>query len=141
MVVKVEKHPLEMRFQYSSFEVAQTAERVSIYFRLGVLCHHQSVFIVQVGQTERVLRHIVEELLLCFQVVLYCFMIVQMIACQVGEDAAGKFQSADSFCAMECELTSMKTYLQPLSAMRPNKRFNVIGSGVVCSVGMASSSI
>jgi len=97
MVVKVEKHPLKMRFQYSSFEVAQTAERVSIYFRLGVLCHHQSVFIVQVGQTERVLRHIVEELLLCFQVVLYCFMIVQMIACQVGEDAAGKFQSADSF--------------------------------------------
>ena len=39
------------------------------------------------------------------------------------------------------DIDSMKTYLQPSSAMRPNKRFNVIGSGVVCSVGMASSSI
>lgn len=40
-------------------------------------------------------------------------MVVQMIACQVRKDAAGKLQSADSFCAMECELTSMKAYLQP----------------------------
>ena len=39
------------------------------------------------------------------------------------------------------ELTSMKTYLHPSSAIFPNNRFSVIGSGVVCSVGIASSSI
>ena len=33
-------------------------------------------------------------------------------------------------------VTSIKTYLHPSSAICPNKRLSVIGSGVVCSVGI-----
>ena len=96
MIVEIEQHTFKMRLQYTTLEITQTAQRVSIYMRTGVLCHHQSVLIVQISQTEGILRHVVEELLLGLQVVLHRFMIVQMVARQVSENTSGKTQATDS---------------------------------------------
>ena len=59
----------------------------------------------------------------------------------LGKIPPANFNPLIRFCAIECELTSIKAYLHPSSAIFPNNRFSVIGSGVVCSVGIASSSI
>ena len=96
MIVEIEQHTFEMRLQYTTLEITQTTQRVSIYMRTGVLCHHQSVLVVQVGQAEGILRHVVEKLLLSLQVIFHCLMIIQMVARQVGEDTSGKTQATDA---------------------------------------------
>mgnify|MGYP006887246622 CR=1 FL=1 len=68
----------------------------TIYARTCVLGHDLSVLVVQIGQAERVLRHVVEELLFCFEVVFDSLVIIQVVARKIGEDAAGKLQTADT---------------------------------------------
>ena len=60
------------------------------------MCHYQSVLIVKIGQTECILRHIIKELLLGFQIVLHRFVIVEVIAGQIGKDTSCELQSADT---------------------------------------------
>lgn len=62
-----------------------------------VLRHYKPVLIIQVGQTEGVLRHVVEEFLLSFEIILHCLVIVQMVARQVGENTTCKTEPADTF--------------------------------------------
>ena len=130
-----------MRLQDFAFEVAKTTQRVGVYLRTGILRHHKSVLVIQVGQAESSFWQFVEELFLGFEVVLHRFMIIQMVAGQISENTAGNFRPLMRFWAMEWELTSMKAYLQPESAISPSRRFRVIGSGVVCSVGTGRSSM
>jgi len=85
-----------MRFQDFAFEVAKTAQRVGVYFRTGILCHHESVLVIQVGQAESSFRQFVEELFLGLEIVLHRFMIIQMVAGQISENTAGKLQTADA---------------------------------------------
>ena len=91
MVVEVEQHSFEVGFQYSPFEVTQTSQRVGIYLRTCVLRHYQSVLVIQIGKAECVFGHIVKKLLFGFQIVLYRFMIIQMVTGQIRKDTSGEF--------------------------------------------------
>ena len=75
-VVEVEQHPFEVRLQHLALEVAEAAQRVGIDVGTGVLCHHQSVPVVQVGQAESPFGQVVEEFLLCLEVVLHRLVVV-----------------------------------------------------------------
>lgn len=96
VIVEVEQHSLEMRLQDFAFEVAKTTQRVGVYLRTGILRHHKSVLVIQVGQAESSFWQFVEELFLGFEVVLHRFMIIQMVAGQISENTAGKLQTADA---------------------------------------------
>lgn len=80
-----------MGFQHPSFEVTETSQRISIDFGTCVLRHYQSVLVIEIGQTKRILRQVVEELFLSFQIILYRLMIVQMVTGEIGEDTSGEF--------------------------------------------------
>ena len=86
-----------MGFQNLAFEVGEAAQRVSVYFRACVLRHDKPVLIIQIGQAECILGHIIEEFLLGFQVILHRLVIVQMVTRQVSEYTACKAQTADAF--------------------------------------------
>ena len=80
-----------MGFQHPSFEVTETSQRISIDFGTCVLRHYQSVLVIQIGKAECVFGHIVKKLLFGFQIVLYRFMIIQMVAGQIRKDTSGEF--------------------------------------------------
>ena len=95
--VDVEEHAVETVFQHFALEICQAAERVSRDSCAGVLHHHVAVAVIGIGEGKGRLRQAVEECFLGFQVVFKCLMVVQMVACQVGEDASGKAQASDAF--------------------------------------------
>ena len=141
-VIDVHQHAVKSILKNFALEVAKRSERIGVYFCLCILNHDHTVSVIGICQGESRFRQSVEECLFCLQVVFECFVIVQMVAGDVREDASGEPQPSDTFLGYrKCELTSMKAYLQPSSAMRPSSLFSVIGSGVVWSVGMASPSI
>ena len=60
------------------------------------MSHDQAVLVVKVGKAESIFRHIIEEFLLSLEVVLDSLMVIQVVAREVGEDAADKLQPADA---------------------------------------------
>ena len=96
MSVDVEIHSFEMTLNDLALEVGQRAGRVGLHRGFGVLHHHHAVLVVGVGYGERCLGQTVEERLLSVAVVLERLVVVEMVACEVGEDAAREGQSADT---------------------------------------------
>ena len=77
-------------------------------------------------------RKIVEEALLCLQVVLHILVVVQVVACEVSEYSSGKFKSAGTFLCQrmrtylhECIFASLFNHL----GQQPVQRY-CIGGGV-----------
>ena len=96
MAVYVEVHASEVHLDDACAEVGHLSDGVGLHRGLGVLHHHHAVFVVGVGNGEGRLGQAVEERLLGVAVVLERLVVVEMVACEVGEDAAGKLQSADA---------------------------------------------
>ena len=96
-VVDIQQHPFESVFQYFPLEIGQGTQRVGCCFRFGVLYHNHTVLIILVGQRKSCFGQIVKECFLCLEIILKSLVVIQMIAGDVGEDTAGKFQSADTF--------------------------------------------
>ena len=91
----VETHdcPVEACLDYASAEIGHCAQRVAFFCGTGVLQHHFAGFVVGIGQCERFGRKSVEKRFFCIKVCLYCFMIVQVVTCQVGKQTSCKCQT------------------------------------------------
>ena len=94
--VYLKQHPVKSRLQQTALEIAHAAQGVCGNLGLGVLCHDQTVLIVQIGNHKGILGHIVKELFLGLEIVLDRLMVIQMVTSQVGEYSAGILQAADA---------------------------------------------
>ena len=134
MVVDVKVHPFEVTLYYSCLEVGHRACGVGLHCRLGVLCHHHTVAVVGVGYCEGCLWKTVEERLLCVAVVLESLVIVEVVACQIGEYSARKGESSYSFLGYGVR----RTFHEGVFAACLNHSVEQlvecyrVGSGVVC---------
>ena len=94
--VHLKVHSLEVALDDASLEVGYRACRVGLDSGLGVLHHHHAVLVVGIGYGKGGLGQRVEERLFGVAIVLECLVIVEVVACKVGEDATGKGQSANA---------------------------------------------
>ena len=94
--VYFEIHPFEVALQNLRLEVGHAPCRIGLHRGARVLNHHHSVLIVGIGNGKRLLGQHVEEGFLGIAIVLEGFVIVQMVACEVREHAAGEGQSANA---------------------------------------------
>ena len=92
--VNLEIHSAEVTFKYLSLKVGHASDRICLNLSLGVLHHHHAVLVVGVGYGESCLWQTVEEGLLSVAVVLETLVIVEMVACKVGEYTACEVESA-----------------------------------------------
>ena len=97
MSVDVEIHTLEVALDDSTSEVSHRASRVGLDSCLRVLYHEQSVFVVGIRDSEGIFVQTVEEDFLGIAVILNSLMIVEMVACQVGEKSSGELQTTNAF--------------------------------------------
>ena len=86
-----------MAFDNPGTEVSHRAGGIGLDGCLGILYHKQAVLVVGVGDGKGILAQTIEEGFLGIAVVLHGLVIVQMVACQVCEQASCKFQAADAF--------------------------------------------
>ena len=93
LAVNLKIHTLEMALYDLGMEICHSTDRVSLNGSLSVLNHYHTVLVIGIGDCKGILRHIVEELLLCITIVLQGLVIVEMITCKVCEDTTGKSQS------------------------------------------------
>ena len=77
-------------------EVGHGAGRVCLYICFAVLYHYHTVLVIGIGNCKGVLIQTIEEGLLRIAVVLEGFVVVQMIACQIGEHTTCKLQAANT---------------------------------------------
>ena len=96
VAVDVQQHSLERHLQDARPVVGHAAGGVGADGGGGVLHHVEPVFVVGVGDGEGLARQHVKEGLLGVAIVLECLVIVEVVAGQIGEDAARKGESAYS---------------------------------------------
>ena len=96
LAVDLEVHALEMAFQETGLEIGHALCGVGLHLCLGVLHHEESVLVVGIGDGECSLWQTVEEHLLGVAVILERPMVVEVVAREVGEDAAGEVQASDA---------------------------------------------
>ena len=96
-VIDVHQHAVKSILKNFALEVAKRSERIGVYFCLCILNHDHTVSVIGICQGESRFRQSVEECLFCLQVVFECFVIVQMVAGDVREDASGEPQPSDTF--------------------------------------------
>ena len=96
MTVDVEVHAGEVHLDDARTEVSHLTDRVSLDGSLRVLHHDHAVLVIGIRDGESRLWQTVEESLLCIAVVLKRLVIIEVVACEVREDATGKLQSADT---------------------------------------------
>ena len=94
--VNEERHAFERFFDNPGGIVGHGAHTVTAMTSLGVLQHHLTVAVVEVGDSKSLFLQAIEELLFGMQIVLERLMVVQVVACQIGEDAAIEVQAADA---------------------------------------------
>ena len=95
--VHLKIHAFEVAFQDTGAEIGHRAGRVGLHLCLAVLHHHHAVLVVGIRDGKGRLRQSVEEGFLRVAVVFHGLMVVHVVACQVGEYASCKFQSANTF--------------------------------------------
>ena len=95
--VDVEQHAFDAFFQDASFVVCRAARGIGAHGGRRVLHHHAAVLVVGVGDGESVSTEMVEECLFRIAVVLKSLVVIEVVACEVCENAAGKLQAADAF--------------------------------------------
>ena len=83
-------------FEDAALEVGHRAKRVGVNRGVGVLCHHQSVLVVKVGEHKGVAWQGVEEGFLGAEVGIDGLVVVKMVAGEVGEDSSCEGQPADA---------------------------------------------
>ena len=84
-------------FYHLHAEVGQRAHRIFFFAAGGgVLEHDGSVAVVGISQGEGFGRQHVEETLLGFEIVLESLVVVEMVACEVGEYASGERKTGDT---------------------------------------------
>ena len=85
-----------MAFQNLCTEVCHAFDGVGLDGSLGVLDHEHAVLVIGVGKCKGVFRQSVEEHLLGIPVVLEGLVVVEMVACEVGENTSHERQAADA---------------------------------------------
>ena len=96
MAVHLKVHSLEVALDDACLEVGCGASGISLHLSLCVLHHHHAVLVVGVGYGESCLGQTVEESLLSVAIVLESLVIVEVVACEVGEYASREAQSTDA---------------------------------------------
>ena len=96
MTVHLKVHSLEVALDDACLEIGCGASGISLHLSLGVLHHHHTVLVISVGYGESCLGQTVEESLLSVAIVLESLVIVEVVACEVGEYASCEAQSSDT---------------------------------------------
>ena len=94
--VDVERRVVESAFHEKAFEVGKCAQRVGKHLGLGVLHHGHALLVVDICDGESVGRQHVEKCLFGVDIVIHSLVEIEVVACEVGEDAAGKMQTIDA---------------------------------------------
>ena len=89
-------HTFKMTLQNLGLIVGHALCAVGLHLCLGVLHHEHTVLVVGVNHSKSLTGQHVEEGFFCVAVVLERLVIVEMVACEVGEQSACKLQSADA---------------------------------------------
>ena len=95
--VDFEIHAFKVTFDNVCAEVSHLAYGVGLDIGFAVLNHDATVFVIGIGDGKSLFGQSVEECLLGVAIVFESLMIVEVVACEIGEDASCKCQSADTF--------------------------------------------
>ena len=87
---------VELAFHEQAFEVGEGAQRVGKHLGLGVLHHGHALLVVDIGNGKSLGGKHIEECLLGIDVVVDCLVEIEVVASEIGEDAAGKVQTIDA---------------------------------------------
>jgi len=77
-------------------EITNRLQAISLFCCMGILQHHFAIFIIRICQGEGMGGKPIEKCLFGIQVVHKITMIVEMVVCDVGEDASCKIQPGDT---------------------------------------------
>ncbi len=83
-----------MAFQQASLEIGSPLCGVGLDGSLTVLHHDTAVLVIGIDDGKSRLRQTVEKHLLGIAIVFECFMVIHVVASQVGEDAPSKLQTS-----------------------------------------------
>ena len=96
-IVDKQQHAFEAFLQYCSLVVRQRAGGVGTDSGFAVLHHDEAVLIILVGNGKCVLTEVVKEAFLGVAVVVEGFVVVNMVAREVGKESAVEIQARDTF--------------------------------------------
>ena len=88
--INFEQHTFERLFKDLSFIIGRGSRGIRFDTSLCILHHNWPVLIVGVGDSKSVFTQTVKERLLSVAIILKSFMIVEVVARQVGEECAGE---------------------------------------------------
>ncbi len=94
--VDVEIHAFKMTLNELRLEIGWLLHGISLYRGASVLHHHQAVLVIRIGDGKRIGRKTVEKEFLGPNVVFESFMIIKVVARDVGEDSAHKVQPSNA---------------------------------------------
>ena len=86
----------ELIFQNLQTIICKRFQGIGLLLCFGVLKHHASIFVIDIGQSESRFWQKVEKLLFGIAVVGKCLMIIQMVVCKVGKNSACELQPFDA---------------------------------------------
>ena len=95
--VDLEQHPLEGLLHNAAGVVCDASAGISHHLCLGVLHHHLSVLVIDVGDRGGRGRKVVEEQFLAAEIFSECLVIVEMVVGQVREYSDLELESSHSF--------------------------------------------
>ena len=95
--VDAQQHAVEVHLDDLAAEIGHRAQRIGAHRRRGVLHHHAPVPVISVRQRESALGQPVEKELLGPDVLGEGLVVVEVVVCDVREDAARKIESPCAF--------------------------------------------
>ena len=97
LAIDIQQHAVEAFFQNLRFVIRQRAGRIGMYSCFAVLRHDQTVLVIFIGDSEGAFFECVKEAFLCVAVVIEGLVIINMIACKVGEQRSVEVESGNAF--------------------------------------------
>ena len=94
--VDVQPHAIEVAIQQTSREVGLAVDGIIFHRSFAVAHHHTTILVVGVDDCKRAGRQQVEKRLLRIAVFGKSVVVVEMVTCQIGEDAAGEMKTIDA---------------------------------------------
>ena len=94
--VELQEHSIKTFFENLCAIIRHRACGIGINGGFAVLGHDETILIVLIGDSKRCRFEVVEEAFFCITIVIECLVIINVVACEIGEKCAVEVESSNT---------------------------------------------